>query len=95
MEQPSPIYYESRLARIELSDAQLSEIDPEFEQITEAEEETDKQKLKTKWAALEAMVGAEDRIKLVVKDLVAHFEERLDTMDGKAMIVCMSRRILR
>ena len=88
-----PIYYESRLARIELSEAQLPEIDPEFEQITEAEEETGKQKLKTKWAALEAMVGAEDRIKLVVRDLVAHFEERLDTMDGKAMIVCMSRRI--
>ena len=88
-----PIYYESRLARIELSEAQLSEIDPEFEQITEAEEETGKQKLKTKWAALEAMVGADDRIKLVVRDLVAHFEKRLDTMDGKAMIVCMSRRI--
>jgi type I restriction enzyme R subunit len=88
-----PIYYESRLARIELSEALLSEIDPEFEQITEAEEESGKQKLKTKWAALEAMVGAEDRIKLVVQDLVAHFEKRLDTMDGKAMIVCMSRRI--
>ncbi len=88
-----PIYYESRLARIELSEALRSEIDPEFEHITEAEEESGKQKLKTKWAALEAMVGAEDRIKLVVQDLVAHFEKRLDTMDGKAMIVCMSRRI--
>jgi type I restriction enzyme R subunit len=88
-----PIYYESRLARIELNDTLLSEIDPEFEQITEAEEESGKQKLKTKWAALEAMVGAEDRIKLVVRDLVQHFEKRLDTMDGKAMIVCMSRRI--
>jgi len=88
-----PIYYENRLARIELSEAQLSEIDPEFEQITEAEEESGKQKLKTKWAALEAMVGADDRIKLVVRDLAAHFEKRLDTMDGKAMIVCMSRRI--
>ena len=88
-----PIYYESRLARIELSEAQLAEIDPEFEQITEAEEESGKQKLKTKWAALEAMVGADDRIKLVVRDLVAHFEKRLDTMDGKAMVVCMSRRI--
>jgi type I restriction enzyme R subunit len=88
-----PIYYESRLARIELSEALLSEIDPEFEHITEAEEESGKQKLKTKWAALEAMVGADDRIKLVVRDLVAHFEKRLDTMDGKAMIVCMSRRI--
>ena len=88
-----PIYYESRLARIELSEKQLSVIDPEFEQITEAEEETGKQKLKTKWAALEAMVGADDRIQLVVRDLVAHFEKRLDTIDGKAMIVCMSRRI--
>ena len=88
-----PIYYESRLARIELSEAQLAKIDPEFEQITEAEEESGKQKLKTKWAALEAMVGADDRIKLVVKDLTAHFEKRLDTMDGKAMLVCMSRRI--
>lgn len=88
-----PIYYESRLARIELSEAQLAKIDPEFEQITEDEEETGKQKLKTKWAALEAMVGADDRIKLVARDLVAHFEKRLDTMDGKAMIVCMSRRI--
>jgi len=88
-----PIYYESRLARIELSEALLSEIDPEFEHITEAEEESGKQKLKTKWAALEAMVGAEDRISLVVRDLVAHFEKRLYTMDGKAMIVCMSRRI--
>jgi len=88
-----PIYYESRLAKIELSETSYNEIDPEFEQITEAEEESGKQKLKTKWAALEAMVGAEDRVKLVVRDLVAHFEKRLDTMDGKAMVVCMSRRI--
>ncbi|PIE91252.1 MAG: type I restriction endonuclease subunit R [Acidobacteria bacterium] len=78
---------------MELNDARLLEIDPEFEQITEAEEESGKQKLKTRWAALEAMVGAEERIKLVVKDLAAHFEKRLDTIDGKAMIVCMSRRI--
>jgi len=88
-----PIYYESRLAKIELSEASYNEIDPEFEHITEAEEESGKQKLKTRWAALEAMVGAEGRIKLVVSDLVAHFEQRLDTTDGKAMIVCMSRRI--
>jgi len=88
-----PIYYESRLAKIELSESGFSGIDPEFEQITEAEEESGKQKLKTKWAALEAMVGAEDRIKLVISDLAAHFEKRLDTMDGKALVVCMSRRI--
>ncbi|MBN2103057.1 type I restriction endonuclease subunit R [bacterium] len=88
-----PIYYESRLAKIELSESGFSGIDPEFEQITEAEEESGKQRLKTKWAALEAMVGADDRIKLVVSDLATHFEKRLDTMDGKAMVVCMSRRI--
>lgn len=88
-----PIYYESRLARIELSEARFPEINSEFEEITEAEEESDKQRLKTKWAALEAMVGAEDRIKLVVNDLVTHFEKRLDALDGKCMIVCMSRRI--
>ena len=87
------IYYEGRLARIELSDAQLSMLDPEFERITEAEEESEKQKLKTKWAALEALVGAEDRIRRVASDLTAHFEKRLEVMDGKAMIVAMSRRI--
>ncbi len=88
-----PIYYESRLARIELSQAQLAAIDPEFEAITEAEEETDKQRLRTKWAAFEALIGTDERIKRVVEDLVSHLESRLDTMDGKALIVCMSRRI--
>ncbi len=88
-----PIYYESRLARIALSETRLPEIDPEFEQITESEEESGKQRLKAKWAALEAMVGADDRIRMVAEDLVAHFEKRLAAMDGKAMIVCMSRRI--
>jgi type I restriction enzyme, R subunit len=88
-----PIYYENRLARIELVDSQKPHIDPEFEEITEGEEETGKQKLRTKWAALEAMVGAEGRIALVAEDLVVHFEQRLSTMDGKALVVCMSRRI--
>ena len=87
------IYYESRLARIELSATQLERIDPEFERITEAEEEADKQKLKSKWAALEALVGADKRIRQVAADLVAHFEQRLEVMDGKAMVVGMSRRI--
>ena len=87
------IYYESRLARIELSEAQLERLDPEFERITEAEEEAEKQKLKTKWATLEALVGADERIRRVASDLVAHFEKRLEVMDGKAMIVAMSRRI--
>ncbi|MHB1350993.1 MAG: type I restriction endonuclease subunit R [Desulfobulbaceae bacterium] len=88
-----PIYYENRLARIELVESEKPRIDPEFEEITEGEEETGRQKLRSKWAALEAMVGAEKRIALVAEDLVAHFETRLEAMDGKAMIVCMSRRI--
>ena len=68
-------------------------IDPEFEELTEGEEVERKEKLKTKWAQLEAIVGSENRVKIIARDLVAHFEERLAAMDGKAMIVCMSRRI--
>lgn len=88
-----PIYYEGRLAKIELSEAERPKIDPEFEEVTEGEEESLKEKLKTKWARLEAMVGAEKRLSLVAKDIVDHFERRLEAMEGKAMIVCMSRRI--
>lgn len=87
------IYYEGRLAKIELREEERPKIDPEFEEITEGEEETQKQRLRTKWAALEAMVGTHKRIGLVAEDLVKHFENRLAVMDGKAMIVCMSRRI--
>ncbi|MCO5045381.1 MAG: type I restriction endonuclease subunit R [Kiritimatiellae bacterium] len=88
-----PIYYESRLAKLELKEEEKPKLDPEFEEITEGEEEAEKNKLKTKWAALEAMVGTERRVRLVAQDIVDHFEKRLDAMDGKAMIVCMSRRI--
>jgi type I restriction enzyme R subunit len=88
-----PIYYESRLAKLELDEAERPRIDPEFEEATEGEEVERKEKLKTKWAQLEAIVGAEKRLKLVAADIVAHFEERLEAMDGKAMVVCMSRRI--
>lgn len=88
-----PIYYESRLARLELSEHELPHVDPEFEEITEGEEESGKQKLKTKWAALEAMVGTERRLGLIADDLVRHFGARLEVLDGKAMVVCMSRRI--
>lgn len=88
------IYYESRLARIELDEKEKPTIDPEFEEITEAEEEeTRRQRLRSKWASLEAMIGTEKRIRLVAEDLVEHFERRLEIMDGKALIVCMSRRI--
>ncbi|MBC7365224.1 MAG: HsdR family type I site-specific deoxyribonuclease [Undibacterium sp.] len=88
-----PIYYESRIAKLSLNAAALPQIDAEFAEITEAEEEFDREKLKTKWAALEALVGDPKRVKLVAADLVLHFEKRLEAMDGKAMIVCMSRRI--
>ncbi len=88
-----PIYYESRLARLALDEAERPKIDPGFEEATEGEEVERKEKLKTKWAQLEAVVGAEKRLELVARDIVEHFEKRLEAMDGKAMIVCMSRRI--
>jgi len=88
-----PIYYESRLAKLALDEAERPKIDPGFEEATEGEEVERKEKLKTKWAQLEAVVGAEKRLALVAKDIVEHFEERLEAMEGKAMIVCMSRRI--
>ena len=88
-----PIYYEGRLAKLELKDAERPKIDPQFEEATEGEEIDRKEKLKSRWAQLEAVVGAEHRIKLVARDLVDHFESRLATMDGKAMVVVMSRRI--
>lgn len=88
-----PIYYESRIAKLGLNAAALPKLDAEFDEITEAEEATCREKLKTKWAALEALVGDPKRIKLVAADLVAHFEKRWEAMDGKAMVVCMSRRI--
>ncbi|MGH8648584.1 MAG: type I restriction endonuclease subunit R, partial [Burkholderiales bacterium] len=88
-----PIYYESRLAKLELKESERPKIDPEFEEATEGEEVERKEKLKTKWAQLEAVVGAEKRLKIVAQDIIEHFEKRLDAMDGKAMVVCMSRRI--
>jgi len=88
-----PIYYESRLAKLDLDEHERPKIDPEFEDVTEGEEVERKERLKTKWAQLEAVVGAEKRLRLVAEDIVNHFERRLEAMDGKAMVVCMSRRI--
>ena len=88
-----PIYYESRLAKLSLDKSERPTIDPDFEDATEGEEVGRKEKLKTKWAHLEAIVGAEKRLKLIAQDIVAHFEQRLEALDGKAMVVCMSRRI--
>jgi type I restriction enzyme R subunit len=88
-----PIYYESRLARLALRDEQKPLIDEEFDELTEGEEETRRDRLRSKWAALEAVVGEEKRVRLIAEDLVRHFEARVEALDGKAMVVCMSRRI--
>ncbi len=88
-----PIYYESRLALIALDEAEKPHIDPAFEEITETEEVESREKLKSKWAQLEALVGAEKRVALIAADIVAHFERRQEALDGKAMVVGMSRRI--
>jgi type I restriction enzyme R subunit len=88
-----PIYYEPRLAKIQLLKESTPKIDQDFEELTEGEEVDKKDKLKSKWAKLEAMIGSESRIKLVAQDLVEHFENRLSVLDGKGMFVSMSRRI--
>ena len=81
------------IAKLSLKEEMLPKLDAEFAEITEDEEEERKEKIKTKWAALEALVGDPKRIEVIAKDLVQHFDRRTDAMDGKAMIVCMSRRI--
>ena len=88
-----PIYYEGRLAKLELDESLRPRIDPDFEEATEGEEIERKEKLKTRWAQLEAVVGSEQRVKQIAEDIVTHFEQRLEAIDGKAMVVCMSRRI--
>jgi type I restriction enzyme R subunit len=88
-----PIYYESRLAKLELSEAERPRIDPDFEEATEGEEVARKEKLKSRWAQLEAVVGAQKRLARIACDLVEHYERRCEAMDGKAMVVVMSRRI--
>jgi len=88
-----PIFYESRLAKLDLNKEELPEIDEAVEEVTEDEELYQAEKTKGKWAALAKLVGAEPRIRQVAEDLVAHFEARLEVVDGKAMIVCMSRDI--
>lgn len=88
-----PIYYESRLARIAIDEAEKPRIDAEIADLTEDEAAEEQERLKQKWATVEALVGAEKRLKLIAEDLVRHFEDRVAAMDGKAMVVCMSRRI--
>ncbi len=87
------IYYESRLAKLRLNDEDLPAIDDEVDELAEDEEESQQAKLKSRWAALEKIVGAEPRVASVAADLVAHFEERSAAQSGKAMVVAMSRDI--
>ena len=88
-----PIYYEARLAKIDLLKEMTPKIDADFEELTEGEEVARQEKLKSKWAKLEAMIGSEKRIALIAQDVVNHFTERLEAVDGKGMYVSMSRRI--
>jgi len=88
-----PIYYESRLVKLELDSATVDATDEEVEELTEDEEEAARARTKSRWAALEKLVGAEPRIKTIAADLVNHFETRQDAMQGKAMAVCMSREV--
>jgi len=87
------IYYEGRLAKLDLDEAARPKLDEDFEEITEGEEAEVQQRLRSKWARLEAMVGAKKRIDLIAQDIVNHWAMRLEALQGKAMIVCMSRRI--
>ena len=87
------IYYAGRLAKLALDETERPKIDPEFEEVTEGAETSVKQYYRSKWARLEALVGTEKRIELIAEDLVEHFDLRLSALDGKGMIVCMSRRI--
>ncbi len=88
-----PIYYESRVARIHIDEGEKPKIDAEIAEITEDEAQTEQERLKRKWASVEALVGADKRLAMIAEDLVRHFEARKAALDGKAMIVCMSRRI--
>ena len=87
------IYYESRLAKLELKPEERPKIDKEFEEVTEGEEVEGKEKLKSKWSRVERVAGSPTRIDRIARDIVSHFEERTSVLEGKGMIVCMSRRI--
>lgn len=89
-----PIYYESRLAKLDINEAEIEALNEEVEEVIEDEEDiATREQTKSKWAALEKLVGSEPRMEQVGKDLVTHFESRIATMPGKGMIVCMSREI--
>lgn len=90
------IYYESRLAKLELPEELKPHIDEEYDDITENQEEYQREKLKSKWSRLEAIVGAKERVDVIARDIVEHYEKRQaaqESTGGKGMVVCMSRRI--
>jgi type I restriction enzyme R subunit len=88
-----PIYYESRLAKIELDENEKPKIDAEVEELTEDAPEFEQEQFKRKWSTVEVLVGSDKRLALVAQDIIDHFENRLVALNGKAMVVCMSRRI--
>ncbi|HMM12705.1 MAG TPA: type I restriction endonuclease subunit R [Bacteroidales bacterium] len=88
-----PIFYESRLAKVHFNEDEKVTLDEQFEELTEGEELSNRQQMRQKWTRLEAIVGNPNRLQKIAEDLVYHFEQRNAVLDGKAMIVCMSRRI--
>lgn len=88
-----PIFYESRLAKVHFEEDEKVHLDEQFEELTENEEVSSRQKVRARWTRLEAIVGNPNRLEKIAQDLVFHFEQRNAVLDGKAMIVCMSRRI--
>lgn len=88
-----PIYYEARVAKIELDENLAAKLDEEFDEATEGLEDTETSAIAKRWSQVEALVGADKRLETVVADILQHFDARVQAIDGKAMIVCMSRRI--
>ncbi|HDR0999025.1 type I restriction endonuclease subunit R [Pasteurella multocida] len=88
-----PIYYESRLARLDINRSEIEELAQQFDEIVEEEEQTEAERIKGEFTRLEKLVGAQPRLQQIAKDLIQHFEKRQESQDGKAMIVAMSRDI--
>ncbi|MBU4438029.1 MAG: type I restriction endonuclease subunit R [Acetobacterium sp.] len=87
------IYYENRIIRLETVDDELLKIDDAFDTITEGQEDSERDKNRAKWSRLEAVVGSPNRINKLAEDIVSHYEAKSRVIEGKAMVVCMSRRI--
>lgn len=88
-----PIYYENRIAKLDLDEKEKPHLDSDFEDVTEGEEIEHKEALKVKWTTLASVVGTEKRLSLIAADLLAHFDQRSEVLTGKAMVICMSRQI--